>query len=203
MKIAVSLYEKTFKALLDQITKFSLYFSYFQIDISDGIYAPNKTVQIDEIKGVFPNHLVFDFHLMVNDYKTEIEKLENWKTGKLENILIHYSLKPSLQPPIGLVLNYDDKVEDLKKDYDLKKIPVIQIMTVEIGAQGNPFIPESLKKIEQLKNAGFGGKILLDGGINEKTLPQIIALKYKPDVLCVGSYLTKNPDFKNKVFFYE
>jgi len=213
MKIYPSIYEKTPQDFLNQINKLFPFFSYFQIDVSDGVYAPNKTIQIKDFFSAIQhcNNLkvkdsLFDFHLMVADYKTEVEKLRSWRFGKLGNILIHYSLKPNLslltnhQPPIGLVLNSNDTVKNLTKDYDLEKIPVIQIMTVEIGAQGNPFLSKNLKKIEQLKKAGFLGKIFLDGGINNITLSQILSQKYQPDVLCVGSYLTKNPDLRNNVF---
>ena len=217
MNIAVSLYEKTAQDLINQINKLSPYFSSFQIDISDGIYAPNKTVQIEEIisniydLGSMIYDLTFDFHLMVNDYKTELKKIISLKDKiNIGNILIHYSLKPHLQSlitnyklPSGLVLNSQDQVENLVKDYDLQKIPIIQIMTVQTGAQGNPFLPENIKKIEQLKKVGFSGKIFLDGGINEKTLPIILSKKYQPDVLCVGSYLTKSSDLKSNIFVHD
>jgi len=205
MKIAVSVYEKTIQNFLNQINKLSSYVSYFQIDISDGIYAPNKTVQVEEIANNINNlgsniyHLNFDFHLMVKDFETEIKKLINFKDKiSINNILIHYSLKPNYQSlitnyqlPIGMVLNSEDRVSNLVENYEIQKIPIIQIMTVQIGAQGNPFLPENINKVEQLKKAYFSGQIFLDGGINEKTLPIILSKEYRPDVLCPGAYLTQ------------
>ncbi len=205
MKIIPSIYEKTPQGFSDQIKKLSSYFSSFQIDISDGIYAPNRTIQIEDINKLvnyelqITDKIQLDFHLMVNDYEVEIKKLINFKNKiNVSNILIHYSLHPNYSLltthysiPIGLVLNSEDQVSNLVRDYNIKKIPVIQIMTVQIGAQGNPFLPENIKKVEQLKKAGFSGEIFIDGGINDKTLPLFLSQKYQPDALCPGSYLTK------------
>ena len=217
MKIAPSIYEKTPADFLNQLTRLSFYFSYFQIDIADGIYTPNKTITVEEINKLLDSEfqtttkMLFDFHLMVNNYEAEIQKIIKLKDKiNIGAVLIPYSLHPNYSlltknypTSLGLVLNSEDTVSNLVKDYDIKTIPIIQIMTVHIGAQGNPFLAENLKKIEQLKNAGFPGKIFIDGGINDKTLPQILSQKYQPDVLCVGSYLTKNNDLKNNIFVHD
>ncbi len=211
MQIAIAILEKTPEGFISQIKTISPYFQYFQIDISDGVYTPNKTVQIEDLPQSVeqPNNrtieqLSFDFHLMVKDYEKEIKKLENWETkkhGEINNVLIHYSLHPDLSlitahSPFstGLVLNIEDQVSDLTTNYDLQKIPVIQIMSVKLGYQGSQFFPQSLKKIEQLRLAGYRSKIVLDGGINDKTLPTILQQKYQPDILAVGSYLTHAGD---------
>lgn len=197
--------EKTKDGFLTQIKKLSPYFSYFQIDIADGLYVPNKTIQVEDFEvaiqdlGSKISDLTFDFHLMVKDFETEIKKLINLKDKiSINNILIHYSLKPNYQSlitnyqlPIGMVLNSEDRVYNLVENYDIQKIPIIQIMTVQIGAQGNPFLSENINKVEQLKKACFSGQIFLDGGINEKTLPIILSKEYRPDVLCPGAYLTR------------
>ena len=48
-----------------------------------------------------------------------------------------------------------------------------------------------LKKINVLRKLGYAGEILIDGGINDQTISQIDKNQNKPDILCVGSYLTK------------
>ena len=48
-----------------------------------------------------------------------------------------------------------------------------------------------LKKINVLRKLGYAGEILIDGGINDQTISQIDKNQKKPDILCVGSYLTK------------
>ena len=216
MQTVPSILEKNSQDLFFQIDRLSKYFSRFQIDIADGIFVPNKTVQIEDIVDCFssyslfpiPYSLTFDFHLMVKDYEKEIEKLEKLRNFiKINLILIHYSVFPKPYPlnpnpysfPIGLTLNPRDQVDDLTSHYNLKQIPSIQIMSVVPGLQGNPFLPETLKKIEQLSVLGYRNKIFLDGAVNDKTLPIINKLKYKPDVICPGSYLTKAKDLKKNV----
>ena len=210
MQTVPSLLEKTPEDLIFQINKLSPYFKRLQIDIADGIFVPNKTVQIEEIsKSIqqFNNEIMkqcsFDFHLMVKDYSTEIKKLEELnKIIKINLILIHYSaidnwklkIENLSDIPIGLTLNPKDQVSDLTYHYPLDTIPSIQIMSVTPGVQGNPFLPETLTKIEQLRVLGYRSNIFLDGAVNDKTIPVINKLKYKPDVICPGSFLTKAKD---------
>lgn len=197
----------TMDILADVINRLSPFYYYFQIDIGDGIYVTNRTVQIEEIiKGYKKinnfNKLVFDFHLMVKDYESDIIKLEKLKLLlNIKNVFIHFDLHPEYSIltskysfPIGLTLNPQDKVNDLATRYTLHDIPAIQIMSVVPGAQGNPFIEETLNKIEQLRVLGYRSKIFLDGAVNDKTLPIINSKKYKPDVICPGSFLAKSPD---------
>ena len=214
MQTIPSILEKDALSLFYQINKLSPYFKRFQIDIADGIFVPNKTVQIEEIKDSLikdclnKDSLSFDFHLMVKDYKTTIKKLEELKKLiKINLILIHFSaiknckLKiENYSPlPIGLTLNPQDQIADLTNHYALNTIPFIQIMSVTPGVQGNPFIPETLNKIEQLRDLGYRKKIFLDGAVNDKTIPVILAKKYQPDFICPGSYLTKAKDLEKNV----
>lgn len=210
-----SILEKTPELLFAQIQKLSAYYNYFQIDIADGIFVNNKTVQIEEIirafQGINPisfRPLSFEFHLMVQDYKKEVAKLDQLrKLLNIKTILIHASLSPDYSLLInscplfsfGLVLNPEDEVSMLSKTFILKNIPIIQIMTVHPGAQGSPFVPESLLKIEQLRLNNYRNKIALDGALNETTIPNILSQKNVPDILCPGSYLTQTQELEKHV----
>lgn len=215
MQTVPSILEKDIGSLISQINKLSFYFSRFQIDIADGIFVPNKTVQIEDILSTMKqwnseaiNKLVFDFHLMVSDFKKDIIKLNQLKKlFNIKNIFIHYStiknckLKiADLSPfPIGLTLDPQDQIDDLVRQYDLNKIPFIQIMSVNPGFQGSPFLDKTLNKIEQLRDIGYRKEIFLDGAVNEKTIPIILSKKYQPDYICPGSYLTKTKTLKENV----
>jgi len=213
MQICPSMPMPTMDDLATNINRLSPFYNYFQIDIGDGIFVSNRTVQIDDIiknYDQFNNHpsLTFDFHLMVSDFKKDIVKLNQLKKLiKIKNIFIHFSaisdfgLRISdLSPiPIGLTLNPEDQVNDLTSCYSLKQVPSIQIMSVVPGVQGNPFLPYTLNKIEQLRQLGYRNKIYLDGAVNDKTLPYINKQKFKPDVICPGSFLTKAKDLKKNV----
>lgn len=203
MQVIPSILENDINSFLTQLNRLAPYFNSFQIDIADGIYVPNKTVQIEDItKHLTYNmkHLTFDIHLMVKDYETEIKKLEKLRNIVNINIIfIHYSLSPNIQLltsnfpllTFGLVLNPQDSLDELYKLDNFKTISCIQIMSVNPGFQGSEFIPETLKKIEQLRIHDYRNNIYLDGAINQSALPLINSLKYKPDFICPGSFLTK------------
>ncbi|MBI4225996.1 hypothetical protein HY612_02680 [Candidatus Roizmanbacteria bacterium] len=211
MQVVPTTLEKTVDSLFVQIYNLLPYFKIFQIDISDGLYTPNKTVQIEEImsyKTQSINQVTFDFHLMVKDYETEIQKLKILKGQvNIDNIFIHYSLFPDYESlsekypefRFGLVINVQDSVELFAKRYPNTSLPLIQLMTIDLGYQSLPFKPEMLQKIEQLKNLGYRSKIFIDGGINDKTLPFILSQEYKPDVLVIGSFLIRAENLKQRV----
>jgi D-allulose-6-phosphate 3-epimerase len=204
MIIIPTILEKELDLVFFQIQKLSSRFDVFQIDIADGQFVPNRTITIEEItrsiqNGRFPidNKHRFDFHLMVNDIGQNLKELKKLsELIKINNVLIHYphfatDYEPFNEFFIGLVLNPGDSVFELKQRSDINSIPIIQIMTVVPGFQGSPFISEMLNKIDQLKQANYRNKIYLDGGINDQTLSLISSRKNLPDVLCLGSFLTK------------
>jgi len=215
MQILPAVLEKDGKSFVRQIKDLSHYFQAFQIDVSDGKLTKNKTVQIEEIidsiykEKLNIKHLTFDFHLMVYNYKDEIEKIK--KLSKLVNvgyILIHRAANPPLDYltsnrdfSSGLVLDVKDVVSDLPKKYDLSLIPIIQIMTVNIGYQGTPFLTKMLEKIDELRELDYKNKIYLDGGINNQTIPLILNRKCRPDGLGIGSFLTRSENLKKTVSY--
>lgn len=215
MTIVPTILEKTRDSFIYQLTRLSDYYGYFQIDIADGLFVQNKTLSIEEAfesinrcGSRIRNQCQFDLHLMVNDYLSALNKIDLLsKNLKLNFVFIHhlpslpsdfYSL-PSARYIPGLVINPKEQTEEIVKKYDLKKLLAIQIMTVDPGFQGSPFIEQSLNKIEQLRLNDYRNKIFIDGSVNDKTLPVIMSKEYKPDVMCVGSFLTHAENLKGRV----
>ena len=91
---------------------------------------------------------------------------------------------------IGLVLNPEDSITKYLEL--LMQYKSVQLMTITPGAQGNPFKPEVLNKIDALRMGGYEGEIVLDGGINDVTLKEIVSRKYVPTGVCPGSYFKEN-----------
>ncbi len=196
--------------LSDQLELFQQYFDRIQIDVADGVLVENVTTQIDELlELISPNYIdldpktSYDFHLMVKNYKGELAKIAKLKDQQVNvnTVLINASLFPKIDAlskeynfSIGLDVFPDVQIDDIALHYDLKAIKSIQIMTVEPGFQGSPFLPNMLTKIQQLREKGYKQEILIDGGVNDTTIPKINAAKNQPDIICVGSYLTKAGD---------
>ena len=221
MQIVPTLLEKSSESFIQRFHKLSPYFKYFQIDIADGKFVPNKTLTVSEVlyaikqlaspSGGLNNgameQYVFDFHLMVENYKNELPVLR--KISKLvtvKHILIHTSTIPDGSfPPasfpfsFGLVLDPQDSVDDVSKRFDLNIFPAIQIMSVNPGFQGAPFLRETILKVEQLKSKHYRNLILVDGAMRDTTISYVLSQKFVPDIICVGSYLTLEKDPKDHV----
>ena len=225
MQIVPTLLEKSSESFIQRFHKLSPYFKYFQIDIADGKFVPNRTLSTKDVlktmkqpafaekatAGKWNNgameQYVFDFHLMVENYKNELPVLR--KISKLvmvKHILIHTSTVPDGPfPPasfpfsFGLVLDPQDSVDDVSKRFDLNIFPVIQIMSVSPGFQGAPFLRETILKVEQLKSKHYRNLILVDGAMRDTTISYVLSQKFVPDIICVGSYLTLEKDPKDHV----
>ena len=212
MQVTPTILEKNKKSFEYQLQRLSPYFNHFHIDIADQIFVNNKTISIKEIAEVINKinneSFLFDFHLMVKDYKKHVEEIGKIsKIIKIQRVFIHLSVNPDIQKlkqiypefSFGIVLNPEDRVKTIEQKTYAKDIDSILIMTVYPGFQGSPFIQDMLTKVEQVKNTYVNKTILIDGGVNSKTLSDIISKRYRPDVLCVGSFLTKAKDIKTSV----
>ena len=88
---------------------------------------------------------------------------------------------------VGLILNPETPVEAMK--YYIHKADKITVMTVDPGFAGQPFIPEMLEKIAELKawreREGLSYEIEIDGSCNKATYQKLMAAG--ADVFIVGT----------------
>jgi len=128
---------------------------------------------------------------MVVNPKDYLERM-----GQVDRVIVHAEIqKEELEslfqikdhPEFGLAINPETQPQSIK-DY-AQYISSILIMGVNPGLQGQEFIAAILEKIAHLREVGFEGKIGLDGGVNDKTIKQIVDLS--PDYLIAGSFLMK------------
>lgn len=202
--------EDSAEMLFDQFQRLTPYFKSFQVDIADGKFVDNETLSIQDAKGVlseFPGVTV-DFHLMVTDWQYAIDVIETIDRVTVRYVLVHSKTNPPTKIfesrsinsfSVGLVINPDEEIDTIKQKYDLSKVPAIQIMTVYPGKQGQPFVKESLNKIDQLRIAGYKSDIFIDGAVNPDTIPSILSRKFSPDYAGIGSYLTRARNIQEAV----
>lgn len=215
MQIIPAILVRTPEEFKYQLARLLPHFDYFQFDIQDGVLVESKTVNIDQIIQVFNNNpqltskeIVVDFDLMVQDYQSVISQFSLFPS----NIKINYLFlrekvasredleelrKSQFFPTIAL--EPGDSIETIDKKFELINLPSIQIMTIHSGPQGQDFISEQLKKIEQLRNAGYRNKIFLDGAIDDRTLPLILKEKFQPDAVCIGSYFSRAENLEERI----
>src|SRR5690606_33134550 len=102
------------------------------------------------------------------------------------------------------VLSHDDIADNFRIGITVKaetqmqavefynQFPEVQLMTIETGKQGNPFMPAVLEKSQWLRSEGFTGMISIDGGVSLYTAETIKS--YPIDRVSVGSFLSKSPN---------
>lgn len=174
---------------------------YLHLDIMDGIFVPNKTWNIREIKELVKDiNINLDVHLMVKDIYSYIDE---YKVLNPEYITIHYEVMD--EKAINYIRNNNIKVGiSIKPDTDVKVldkllpyIDLVLIMSVEPGFGGQKFLNSSIEKVNYLKNIrkekNYNFLIEIDGGINDETIKLIDS-----DIYVVGSFIT-NGDYQKQV----
>jgi len=179
------------------------------VDVMDGHFVPNLTIGPPVIKSLRKyTSLIFDVHLMISPVHKYIE---DYAEAGADIITIHpeatddlnssiFKIK-KLKKKVGISLNPKTKI-DVISNY-LSDIDLVLIMSVNPGFGGQKFMPEVLKKIEDLKDIKdkkiLNFDIEIDGGINfdnSKT-----AIKAGANILVSGTTIFKsnNGDIKKNI----
>ena len=148
---------------------------WLHLDIMDGHFVPNISFGPDVVKTLRPvTKLFLDVHLMCA--KPEI-LLEPFAKAGADLITIHVELGDQVDPllwkirslgkKVGLAINPPTAMAQVQPF--LSRIDLLLVMTVNPGFGGQPFIPETLTKIQQAaawrRNSGAEFRIEVDGGI--------------------------------------
>ncbi len=169
---------------------------FYHVDIMDGHFVKNITLSpffVSTLKRI--SKLPIDVHLMTeypDDYIEELAKsgadyiCPHAETINKDAFRIINKIK-SFGCKAGIVLNPATPIEWIK--YYIHLLDKITVMTVDPGFAGQPFIPEMLDKIKELKELkeknGYQYLIEVDGSCNERTFD--ILTEAGAEVLIVGS----------------
>ncbi len=213
MKIIPALLTASETEFVQQFETVARYYHHFSVDILDGKYADNVTIQIPQLEALLtagklkiPEGSVIDFDLMVLDYEACLRELETIAdTVTIGRAFIHSSVLKGKALPvsdkitIGISIDPEETIDDLDRIYNLKSIDSVQIMTIVPGFQGSPFMMNLYNKVIQMRRLGYKTKIFIDGGVNNKSIPDILQTGVTPDFACVGSFLTHAPNIQERV----
>jgi ribulose-phosphate 3-epimerase len=183
------------KILLDCIS----FTNRINIDFVDWSRTENKTIGVDLVIETLDGlqcELIIDYDLMMDDPEYTIKRLLEQKFTR--NISLNVDTKRELDDLVtlanstgaikaGLSLNPENEVSDYSKYFE--NLSLINILTIKPGKQGNPFLPEVLKKSTEIKDLGFNGIVSVDGGVNLGTIDEVV--KYPFDSITVGSGIVK------------
>jgi ribulose-phosphate 3-epimerase len=155
-----------------------------QVDVMDGHFVPNITMGPLVIEAVRRcTILPVEAHLMISNPEKYIEDFA--KAGA-DVIIVHQEVSPHLHRIIqqikaegkmaAIALTPSTPVFMLEDILSL--LDMVLIMTVNPGFGGQEFIPETLPKITRLRQVleerGLQCDIEVDGGIHERTVPQVV-----------------------------
>jgi len=161
----------------------------FQLDVMDGRFVPNHSLD-------------FDFILPREEYKYEaqlmVENPEEWieKNGeKVETIIAQIESVKNPESFIEFVKNRQKRVAfALKPETDvvqiqdyLARIDQVLVMTVHPGYYGGEFLPPTLDKVKRLRELMPELDIEVDGGIQPHTIDK--AKEAGANLFVCGSYL--------------
>lgn len=155
------------------------------IDVMDGHFVPSISFGLPLISSIRKSSgLKFDVHLMI----TEPERyIRQFAEAGADMITIHAEATKHLNGTLqairelglkaGVALNPATSLDVL--DYVLDYTDMILVMSVNPGFGGQPFIPQTLQKLRDLRGrldrAGYKTDIEVDGGITLDNVSEIIS----------------------------
>ncbi len=174
------------------------------VDVMDGHFVPNLSIGLPVVSSIkTKSNIPLDVHLMIENPG---EWAERYANAGADVLTFHYEaaehcFQKTLQTYkqtgciTGVAVNPPYGVEGMR-DY-LDEIDMVLIMSVHAGFGGQSFMPEVLRKVEQLREWGFDGDIQMDGGINGDNAKDCI--NAGANVLVAGTYLFSAQDMEASI----
>jgi len=152
-----------------------------QVDVMDGHFVPNLTFGPQVVEAVRrATSLPVEAHLMVERPELFIEAFAKAGADVIE---VQVEATTSLYRTVmairdlgsraGVAINPATPVEDLREI--LPYVDLVNVMMVEPGFGGQKFIEHSPDKIRRLRGLSPSIEIEVDGGIDSRTAPLVVA----------------------------
>ena len=180
---------------------------WIHVDVMDGHFVPNITIGPLIVEAIRPvTSLPIDVHLMIENPDSYIPAFAkagaSWISVQTEasvhlNRSVQLIRECGAKP--GVVLNPTTPIQAL--EWIIEDIDYVLVMSVNPGFGGQAFIPNSLDKIQALRQM-INGKnlntlIQVDGGVNEKTIADVAAAG--ADIFVAGSAIFGSDDYSQTI----
>lgn len=172
------------------------------VDVMDGRFVPNITLGplvVQALRRV--TDLPLDVHLMIVEPERYIQAFAD---AGADTLTVHVEASPHLHRTLQVIrdfgvrsavaLNPHTPAVMIEGVYEL--LDQVLVMTVNPGFGGQKFIPSTLNKIRQVrqqaKSRGLALDIQVDGGIDPRTVGQVV--QAGANVLVAGSAIFGAPE---------
>jgi len=191
MKIVPSILTADFSCLAKEISWFDkANVEMIHFDIMDGHFVPNISFGPAVVRSLKKyTKAIFDVHLMLSEPEKYIDVFADSGADYITFHVEIFNSKSTITPEgiikkihrlnkkAGMSLNPDTPVAKIYPY--LAELDLVLVMSVYPGFGGQKLIPQTLKKIEMLRRhidtKNYRCLLEVDGGIDEKTLPQVIS----------------------------
>ena len=203
LKIAPSILSAEFAELGRQVSEAEAAGAdYIHVDVMDGRFVPNITIGPLVVRAVRSvTSLPLDVHLMI---EAPERYLEDFCAAGANVLTVHVETCPHLHRTVqqikglgcraGVTLNPSTPVVALEEI--LPYVDLVLVMSVNPGFGGQSFIERTVRKIERVRSMldglGSGAELEVDGGIDARTAPLVVAAG--ADVLVAGSAIFNSAD---------
>lgn len=164
-----------YKAQLDRVSGFA---KRVHLDMADGVFAPNKTIPINEMWR--PDNIEVNLHVM---YQEPHKYLEDMLALRPKLIIVHAECASDLRAladdirkagmQFGLALLADTPVEAIKPYLDVADHVLLFAGT--LGSHGGVARMDTLVKAKELKSLKPSLEIGWDGGVNAENAAALAA----------------------------
>lgn len=200
MNIVPAILPENFEQVIDKLFRIEGLVKRVQIDICDGVVGIERT-WLPKGNEVLPHGFLYEFDMMVTDWKKYIPMVialgatrvvAHVDTFSDKDIVMLLDMVAKEKILLGVAVSnttdIDIHIEKIQKIYDQYSHIFIQVMGIRvIGAQGQEFDKEVLRRIKILKKVFSFLLIQVDGSMNENTVR--LVQDAGADTVIVGSYI--------------
>ena len=187
--------EKDWSIIEEKIAIVRQFSNSVHIDFIDGKFSPNITFLDLKPFSKYTKDLFMEAHLMVDNPLQYLEPLANagfrrflGHVEKMSN-LEEFVARGEILGEVGLAIDGKTSLETINISYE--DLDVILLMGIDAGFSGRQFQPQILDKIKTIREKTFI-PIEVDGGVNDKTIPEI--KKAGADRFVVTSFIFEEGD---------
>ncbi|MGB9821410.1 MAG: ribulose-phosphate 3-epimerase [Pseudothermotoga sp.] len=207
--ISASILASDLSKLGEEIKRVEPYIDMVHLDVMDGVFVPNITFGLPLLEATRRcTNLPIDAHLMIVQPEKYVERFVE---GGASIVTVHYEACLHLHRTVYQIkergaqayvaLNPHTPVEMLSDI--LSDIDGVLIMTVNPGFSGQKFIGTTVEKIRRLSKTieqrNLNLKIMVDGGINEDTVKEVVCNGAQILVMGYGIFKYDPASFRKKL----